>query len=61
LNPPFVGRGDLGGCRALSDLEEVMELDHRSSTGYSDLELVIIGIMFGSLKVGIMGPWPLGC
>jgi hypothetical protein len=38
VNPPWGGRGDLGGCRCLCDLEWAIELAHRSSVGLGALE-----------------------
>jgi hypothetical protein len=38
VNPPLGGRGDLGDCRCLCDLEWVIELAHRSFVGLGDLE-----------------------
>jgi hypothetical protein len=52
VNPPSIGRGYLGGCQALNDLEEVVELVHRLSVGCGDHEIVIIDIIFGGLFVG---------
>jgi hypothetical protein len=38
VNPPWGGRGDLGSCRCLGDLEWVINLAHRSFVGLDDLE-----------------------
>jgi hypothetical protein len=53
VNPPLGDRGDLGGCRYLDDLEEVVELVHRSSTVVTTLNLVSkILCVWGGLECG---------
>jgi hypothetical protein len=38
VNPPWGGRGDLGGSQCLGDLEWATVLSHRSSMGFGDVE-----------------------
>jgi hypothetical protein len=52
VNPLWEGRGDLGGCRCLCDLEWATELAHRSSVGLGDLECHTGDFNVGRLECG---------
>jgi hypothetical protein len=52
VNSPWGGRGDLGGCRCLYDLEWAIELTHRSFVGLGDLECHTRDFNVGGLECG---------